>query len=199
MAIVALHLEEGIMEFLAQLQHWLQALENLRLALWITGFLLVLLAVVSPLRTKWFEIHLTWPQKSVLSVLGAFCLMGAIAVHSKPVLIQSGEEPPYGHTRSDWTLHHDPKNYPTVDGLPSLRTFERSVKFAKAFEKEPKIQLSMYHIDATPNGFDTANTPNIRISLSAFDIDKNGFKIRITTWDASRIWGAGVAWLAYQP
>ena len=70
------------------------------------------------------------------------------------------------------------------------RSVTIEVAFDKPFDKKPTILLTVTLLDA-----DTKT--NIRYSVEATSISRDGFTLKISTWSDSKISGIGGNWVAY--
>ena len=64
------------------------------------------------------------------------------------------------------------------------------VNFERRFVTPPKVVVFLNHIDLNKNF-------NWRLSVSASDIDVNGFTLHIETWGDTVLYCAGACWIAY--
>ena len=77
------------------------------------------------------------------------------------------------------------------------RTYDRTITISDPFSGPPQVVLSLSQIDATPGTLGEQKVNNVRISVFVVgNPDKNSFTYRVETWDGSRIWGAGISWIA---
>ena len=69
--------------------------------------------------------------------------------------------------------------------------FDDFIPFKPKFDIPPTVHLSLSNIDA--------NTPyeNLRIDATWDDIKRDGFTLKVRTWDKSIIFGFRVEWIAY--
>jgi hypothetical protein len=97
-----------------------------------------------------------------------------------------------GHTDPRWKLS-------SLEGNPpdNRRSFEDVVTFSDSFPSKPDVFVALSYIDATPGPPGDPNVNNVRLSVEVVpDPDRDGFRYRISTWSASRVWGAGISWIA---
>ncbi|MEM7129109.1 MAG: H-type lectin domain-containing protein [Chloroflexota bacterium] len=97
----------------------------------------------------------------------------------KSTMIQSG----YVEGNSDipeWTLDEDTGN----------RTYEVPIEFEKSFSTEPTVVVGLAGTDVVPN-------PSNRLTVSALNINRSGFTLRIRTWADTTAFGATATWIAY--
>ncbi len=69
------------------------------------------------------------------------------------------------------------------------REFTMEVKFAKQFSSKPEILLSVTSIDAN-------NKANVRYKIETSFVSEQGFIIKFSTWDDSKIYGMSGQWMA---
>jgi hypothetical protein len=69
--------------------------------------------------------------------------------------------------------------------------YEFEVEFKEAFKSAPIVQLSIGKIDS-----DTGEDATLRVDCRASDINANGFKIKVATWEKNKLHGLRVQWLA---
>jgi outer membrane protein OmpA-like peptidoglycan-associated protein len=88
------------------------------------------------------------------------------------------------------TFYFD-KSFPnyTLDKNDGKRSVEYEVTFPKPFERKPRLVLS-------PTLIDAENGTQIRYTLEAKGVSRDGFLLMITTWGSTRINGIGGYWLA---
>ena len=78
----------------------------------------------------------------------------------------------------------------TLDKNTGPRTFSLEVNFLNPFESRPEVVISVTTLDADKG-------TNVRYNVEAISISRDGFTIKITTWDDSKIYGIGGNWIAY--
>jgi hypothetical protein len=94
-------------------------------------------------------------------------------------------------TRSSWGLSFAPEAPTAGDPLVS-KTFPEHVPFEPAFACPPTVTVSLYYLDALPEG-----TPrNMRVRVDATKVKPDGFDIIYSTWGGSGVDGIGANWLA---
>jgi len=71
------------------------------------------------------------------------------------------------------------------------RKHDNPVKFPIPFLTIPKIFLSIRKLDHSRHH-------EVRFNIEAIDVKQDGFTLRITTWEDSVVYGAGVFWLAIE-
>jgi hypothetical protein len=72
------------------------------------------------------------------------------------------------------------------------RTFTVEITFPKPFEVKPEVFLNLNTIDAS-------NSSNLRVSMKAISISRDGFTIQIKTWGDSKINIVGGNYIALAP
>lgn len=92
-----------------------------------------------------------------------------------------------GSGTDGWNLAEHPGEV-----LDEPRTFTSEVWFASAFSAPPAVLVSL-------TGFDLDQRHSARVSVRAVDITASGFKVQISTWHDSRVYGTEVSWLAIGP
>ena len=73
---------------------------------------------------------------------------------------------------------------------PRNRTCQDYISFARPFATAPKVIVSLNQIDCDP-GY------NLRIMAGTDTINVNGFELLATTWADTKIFSAGISWIAY--
>ncbi|NEQ28223.1 MAG: hypothetical protein F6K28_56430 [Microcoleus sp. SIO2G3] len=81
-------------------------------------------------------------------------------------------------------------NHPIELGTPvGGRSDKIRVDFtAGKFSSPPKVQVMLNMLDAE-------QATNTRISVAPINITATGFEIEIGTWNESKVYGVGIAWL----
>ena len=69
------------------------------------------------------------------------------------------------------------------------REFTMEVTFAQEFASKPDILLSVTSVDANTKG-------NVRYKIETSFVSKQGFIVRFSTWDDSKIYGLSGQWMA---
>ncbi len=85
-------------------------------------------------------------------------------------------------TASGWSLN----------GGSGTRTHTVFVKFTKPFSKAPMVLLSLTSYDGA-----AGKDGNVRVSLKADQITRDGFAVIVSTWGDSRVAGVGGNYIAY--
>ncbi len=78
----------------------------------------------------------------------------------------------------------------TLDKNTGPRTYSMEVNFLNPFESRPEVIVTVSILDAD-------KATNVRYNVEATAISRDGFTIKITTWDDSKIFGIGGNWIAY--
>lgn len=78
----------------------------------------------------------------------------------------------------------------TLDKNTGERTVLVEVNFSKPFNIKPQVLLSITNCD-----LDTQT--NVRYSVEATSISRDGFVVKITTWSNTKIYSIGGTWLAH--
>jgi outer membrane protein OmpA-like peptidoglycan-associated protein len=69
------------------------------------------------------------------------------------------------------------------------RIMQKEVRFAKPFQSMPDVSVTVTFLDADKN-------QNIRYDVKAISVSRDGFVIRIKTWNDTKIFGMGGYWFA---
>jgi outer membrane protein OmpA-like peptidoglycan-associated protein len=69
------------------------------------------------------------------------------------------------------------------------RITQKEVRFAKPFQSMPDVSVTVTFLDADKN-------QNIRYDVKAISVSRDGFVIRIKTWNDTKIFGMGGYWFA---
>lgn len=78
----------------------------------------------------------------------------------------------------------------TLDKGSGERSYSVEVNFLKPFESRPNVVLSVTQIDADKG-------TNLRYSLEAISVSRDGFTIKISTWGDGKIHGISGNWMAH--
>jgi hypothetical protein len=70
-----------------------------------------------------------------------------------------------------------------------LRIFDKTIPFRKGFTKKPKVMVAL-------NCIDILKGANHRIKVKAKSIGRDQFEVQIHTWADTKVWAAGVSWIA---
>ena len=82
----------------------------------------------------------------------------------------------------EWDLH-------TGEGD---RRYDELVKFDPPFLVKPKVTAAIRGVDFLEGG-------GHRVHVGVKDVDLDHFQWEIVTWGDTKIWGAAVTWIAYDP
>jgi hypothetical protein len=113
---------------------------------------------------------------SVISLL-FFFILGTSFVLAQ-AKIQSGK----------FSANSSTANY-TLDKNSGDRSVSIEVNFDKPFDKKPIVTLNVNLLDADAKS-------NIRYSVEATSVSRDGFIIKISTWSEAKILGIGGTWVA---
>lgn len=80
----------------------------------------------------------------------------------------------------------------TLNGGSGTRTHIVYVKFEKAYSELPQVFLSLTAYDGA-----AGKDGNVRVSIKAENITRDGFVIKVSTWGDSRVAGVDGSWLAF--
>ena len=109
--------------------------------------------------------------------LGLFFMISAVALSQTQVL--SG----------GWGANSETKSY-TLASNSGERTFTVEVNFLKPFEDKPDVVVGVSAIDAVSGS-------NLRYSLKAKSVSRDGFTVEVKTWGDSKILSIGGFWVAH--
>lgn len=116
-------------------------------------------------------------MKKIMFIMMVLFFVAATAVSAQEV--QSGEFTA-DYNSADYSLHQE----------KGTRSYDVDVSFTKSFESVPKIVLSVTMIDAD-------NRYNTRYKVEAKSVSRDGFTIKVTTWNDSKVWGIAGNWMAH--
>jgi carbonic anhydrase len=77
----------------------------------------------------------------------------------------------------------------TLDKNSGERVFSKYVTFENGFEKAPTIILNVTKLDA-------AKDTNVRYEVTSEAVSRDGFTIKIKTWNDTKIFAVGGNWIA---
>lgn len=80
------------------------------------------------------------------------------------------------------------QNNPLRTGT-GIRTYTKEITYTGAFTKPPSIILAIRYLD-------TDQGKNTRVKLASESVTKDGFTLKIETWDDSLVYGVVATWLA---
>lgn len=116
-------------------------------------------------------------MKKILGITILFLLMFAAANAQQAV--QSGK----------FTANSDTPGY-TLDKNSGERSITIDVTFLSPFDTKPEIVLA-------PTNMDVDKGENLRYSIEAKSVSRDGFTIKITTWGGTKIFGISGNWIAH--
>ncbi|MCW9094662.1 MAG: H-type lectin domain-containing protein, partial [Ignavibacteriaceae bacterium] len=115
-------------------------------------------------------------MKKLLLTLGLFFMVSAVALSQTQVLSGSW----YGNSETKYyTLHEN----------TGERAFTIEVNFLKPFENKPDVVVGLSNIDVAPG--------NLRYSVKAKSVSRDGFTIEVKTWGDTKIMSIGGFWVAH--
>ncbi|MCW8994746.1 MAG: H-type lectin domain-containing protein [Psychromonas sp.] len=115
-------------------------------------------------------------MKKLLLTLGLFFMVSAVALSQTQVLSGSW----YGNSETKYyTLHEN----------TGERAFTIEVNFLKPFENKPDVVVGLSNIDAAPG--------NLRYSVKAKSVSRDGFTVEVKTWGDTKIMSIGGFWVAH--
>jgi hypothetical protein len=115
-------------------------------------------------------------MKKLMLTLGLFLMVSAVAFSQSQTL--SG----------NWYGNSESKNY-TLHDNTGERVYNIEINFLKPFENKPNVVVGVSAIDA-------ASGTNLRYSLKAKSISRDGCTIEVKTWGDSKIFSIGGFWVA---
>jgi hypothetical protein len=77
-----------------------------------------------------------------------------------------------------------------LDSGKGDRVAQIEITFATPFESKPEIAIAVSSLDASKD-------TNLRYSVKAIGVSRDGFTLQVKTWDDSKIFGIGGTWIAY--
>jgi len=116
-------------------------------------------------------------MKKFLLTLGLFLMVSAVAFSQSQVLSGS------------WGGNQETKYY-TLHENTGDRVFTVEVNFLKPFENKPDVVVGISAIDAVTGG-------NLRYSLKAKSVSRDGFTVEVKTWGDSKILSINGFWVAH--
>lgn len=69
------------------------------------------------------------------------------------------------------------------------RSYETTIAFSEPFQSVPVVQVGL-------TGFDIDQRDSARIALRSEDIGCGGFRLVLTTWSGTRVYGVDFQWMA---
>ena len=116
-------------------------------------------------------------MKKLMLTLGLFLMVSAIAFSQTQVLSGS------------WGGNSESKGY-SLHQNTGDRTYTVEVNFLKPFENKPDVVVGVSSIDAAPG-------TNLRYSIKAKSISRDGCTIEIKTWGDTKILSITGFWMAH--
>jgi len=116
-------------------------------------------------------------KKLLLTLL---LVVGVTAVAISQTQVLSGNWSANSTTTPSYTLHQN-------EGERSILV---SVPFLKPFETKPDVILTLSHLDAE-------SKTNVRYTIKAVTVTRDGFTIQVSTWAETKIYGISGYWLAH--
>ncbi|MGA9115630.1 MAG: H-type lectin domain-containing protein [Bacteroidota bacterium] len=95
------------------------------------------------------------------------------------------------HQKGDFQANVNSEGW-TLNSGSGQRSHIVYVKFADTFKEKPAVMLSLTAYDGA-----AGKDGNIRISVKAENISRDGFVIRVATWGDSRVTGVDGSWVAF--
>lgn len=65
----------------------------------------------------------------------------------------------------------------------------QSVKFKSHFEERPTVTYGLYFLDSD-------HRTNLRVITEITDVTKTGFRVKLLSWDDTKLYGATINWMA---
>nr|XP_034301932.1 uncharacterized protein LOC105339822 isoform X2 [Crassostrea gigas] len=72
---------------------------------------------------------------------------------------------------------------------PPSWPYIQSVKFKSHFEERPTVTYGLYFLDSD-------RSTNLRVITEITDVTKTGFRMKLTSYDDSKLYGAKINWMA---
>ena len=116
-------------------------------------------------------------MKKLLLILGLIFMVSAVAFSQAQVLSGS------------WGGNQETKYY-TLHENTGERVFTVEVNFLKPFENKPDVVVGISAIDAVSG-------TNLRYSLKAKSVSRDGFTVEVKTWGDSKILSISGFWVAH--
>ena len=116
-------------------------------------------------------------MKKLIAVLTIFFALTAMV--SAQSHVQSGT----------WSVNPSVAGY-NLDKNTGERTMTIDVEFSKPFDTKPTVFLSVTQLDADKD-------VNLRYSVEAISVSRDGFTIKVRTWADSKIYSISGYWSAY--
>jgi hypothetical protein len=124
-----------------------------------------------------YKIQLT--NKTFLLLTFLYILMFSFTSLQAQPILQSGS----------WSLNQSVQGY-VFDRNSGDREMTLEISFEQPFDKIPKVYLSIGQLDASKE-------TNLKYSIGAVSISREGFTLKVNTWSDSIIFSISGYWLAY--
>lgn len=72
---------------------------------------------------------------------------------------------------------------------PPSWPYIQSVQFQSHFEERPTLTYGLYFLDSD-------RSTNLRVITEITDVTKTGFRMKLTSYDDSKLYGAKINWMA---
>ena len=116
-------------------------------------------------------------KKLLLTIL---LVVGVTAVAMSQTKVLSGTWEATSTGTPNYTLHEN----------QGARSVIISVPFLKPFDTKPDVILTVNHMDAE-------SKTNVRYTVTAVTVTRDGFTIQLSTWENTKIYGMNGYWLAH--
>jgi len=116
-------------------------------------------------------------KKLLLTIL---LVVGVTTIAISQIQTLSGTWKAHSTSTPSYTLHEN----------EGERSVTISVSFLNPFDTKPDVILSVNHVDAEAKA-------NLRYTVTALTVTRDGFTIKIKTWADSKIFGITGYWLAH--
>jgi len=113
-------------------------------------------------------------------LLTTLLVLGITAVAMSQTQVLSGTWKANSTSTPSFTLHENEGERSVVISVPFLRPFENT----------PEVILSVNKLDAEA-------LTNVRYSVKALTVTRDGFTIQIVTWAETKLYGISGYWLAH--
>lgn len=77
-----------------------------------------------------------------------------------------------------------------LDNGKGDRVAQIEVTFSTPFESKPEVVIAVSTVDASKE-------TNLRYSVKAIGVSRDGFTLQVRTWEDSKIFSIGGSWIAY--
>lgn len=72
---------------------------------------------------------------------------------------------------------------------PPSWPYIQSVKFKSHFEERPTVTYGLYFLDSD-------HSKNLRVVTEITDVTKTGFRVKLSSWNDTKLYGAKINWMA---